>query len=153
MAWPMRGLIVLTLSLHVGLGILPPGLNILDVRPWYSGAEAESYFEALGALGRAQYVAHQWVDVFFMGTYTLLFTLLCRRYHAPSWLRRMAFAPGIADALETFGILAVLGAYPQVSHGAYVALGVFSALKWLAFAAFVLGCGRVAWRRKRAPGI
>src|SRR5262245_58026075 len=124
-------LVGLVIGLDAVLLLMPPGLSMLDARPYYSATEALSYLEELGPLGRTRYFVHECVDLVFIAAYTLLLRQLATRWHlAP---RNLLFAPGAADFIETAGILILLTMGTPRSSAIATVIGYATCSKWLAF--------------------
>ncbi len=130
------------------------GLELLDVRGWYTPAEAAALFDALDRLdahARKVYaVTGLTVDMLFPVAYGLLFAiLLVRLFRAPLWMLPLALAA--ADALENATVAAlVLGYAGGPSPLAWVA-AAFTLVKTLlivaVLAATVVGAVRWLWQR------
>ena len=132
------------------------GLELLDVRGWYTPAEAAALFDALDRLGaqaRTVYaVTGLTIDMLFPVAYGLLFAImLVRLFRAPLWMLPLALAS--ADALENATIAAlVLGYAGGTSPLAWVA-AAFTLVKTVlivaVLAATIAGAARWLWRRRQ----
>lgn len=131
----LASLIGLVICLGAVLLLMPPGLSMLDARPYYSAAEALSYVEELGPVGRTTYFVHECLDLVFILAYTALLRQLAARWRlAP---RVSLFAPGAADFIETAGILVLLGMGTPRSRFLACVISYATCCKWLAFAAAI----------------
>jgi len=132
------------------------GLQLLDVRGWYTPAEAAALFDALDRLdaqARTVYaVTGLTVDMLFPVTYGLLFAiLLIRLFRAPLWTLPLALAA--ADALENATVAALALGYAGGPSPLAWAAATFTLVKPLlivaVLAATVVGTVRCLWRRRR----
>jgi hypothetical protein len=107
------------------------GLPILDMRPWYTPAEAYQLFDALGPAGRtANRLLYLTVDL----TIPLLITMLLWAAISRGVLRRFrAFAllGGAFDYLENISILILLARYPEHVDSLVVVATCFTVLKFV----------------------
>ena len=133
---------MLTLGMTAALGVLPPGMNILDAKPYYSASQALGLLDALGEQGRKAYVMHQYVDLLYLVAYTSLFRALLHRFGWRTWVRNAVLLPGALDLVETAGIVLLLHQYEQAPYQLARALGVVTLCKWVSVAPVL---GVAAW--------
>jgi hypothetical protein len=84
---------------------IPQEGRILDLRFWYSGQDALDYLQSLQGEARDRYQIHEWLDLIFMGFYSLA---MAGFWRGP---KRSLFVPwvaGILDFIETALILVLL---------------------------------------------
>jgi hypothetical protein len=142
-------LVVVVVGLEVLLVSIPPGLSILDARLYYRGAEALSFLEELGPVGRTDYVVHECIDLVFIASYTHLLRQLAAKWRL-ALPPLLLLAPGAADLVETAGILVLLGMdYPRSPVLAAV-IGFATSAKWLATVILVVAFVIAFRRRARA---
>lgn len=147
----MVPLFVLMLLLDLAIVAVAPA-EILDVRLYYSGAEAASTIAKYTPAERAQYMVSGLLDFALMATYTRLLFIAAARLWPARKLRWGMLAPAIWDVLETGSILTIL-TFPAVERVyPYGALGVFTCAKWVCvfIAVGVLAGGIfLRWRQGR----
>ena len=142
-AWPFWLLLIITFAVigaenFGGFSASVPsllkasgGLPILDMRPWYTAADAYQLFDALGSAGRADnrllYLA---VDIIIPLLYSLfLWSAISRGalYH----FRGLAFLGGAFDYLENIVILILLSRYLEHLDKLVTLAACFTLLKFL----------------------
>lgn len=101
--WAMLavGAVMLSIPLHPEFYGRP-----LDVRFWYSGAEALRYLGSLDPETSRGYLIHELLDLGFMAFYSGFFWSAWP-VGARRW-RRLGFVPGVLDLVETSGIIVLL---------------------------------------------
>ncbi len=99
--------------------LLLPTPGSLDVRFYYSAAEARTFLAGLSPSQAHTYLLHEWWDLLFLTAYSWLFVRLLRT----PW----AVVPGVFDLIETTIIIAVLSG---ISSAPIAPLGAITALKW-----------------------
>lgn len=139
-----------------GIRALSGGLSPLDMRPGYTGADADELLDRLGADGRAFYTRYLLIDLFFIvgfaGVQILLANRIARSVTTPVYMSLMALlvlARGAFDLAEDGMILAMIRLHP-VLPGTLVR--VAAQVTWLKFAALVpwlVMLIAVAFRRMR----
>lgn len=107
--------------------LLLPTPGSLDVRFYYSGAEASAFLNGLSATQAHTYLLHEWWDLLFLTAYSWLLVKLLRT----PW----AVVPGVLDLVETTVIIGALLGIPGVP---LAPLGVVTALKWSSLPLVVL---------------
>jgi hypothetical protein len=118
--------------------LLLPTPGSLDVRFYYSGAQARAFLTGLSAAQAHTYLLHEWWDLLFIAAYSWIFVKLLRT--------RWALLPGALDFVETTMIIGAL------SGTAVAPLGVITALKWFtAPLMLILGLRKRFLAAKAAP--
>lgn len=123
------------------------GVETLDQRLYYTGAEAREFFARLSAQSAANYRLVVSLDFAFIALYTFTLVLAFARLYARPLLYWLAVAPGIFDLIETGSIFHILNfgeTFPVLSW-----LGVATALKWASTAVVTGMLVRGALRRAR----
>lgn len=147
-------------ALGARLTALTGGVGPLDLKLYYSGAEAVETLAAMGAEGRALYQTIQIAaDFIYPAAYSVFFALLItwlfqKGLPAESRLQALHVVPFggfVFDVLENLSILAMLNQYPAIPPMLASAAGVFTLIKWaFAGASMLLALvGLVAWLRTR----
>ncbi|MBO9666310.1 MAG: hypothetical protein J7501_05805 [Bdellovibrio sp.] len=100
----------------------------LDIRLYYTAADAKSFFAELSPAETAAYIRHELFDLAFIGTYSLLFFFwLQRLFPQKKLFVALGFVPGLLDFIETTSILGVL---LQGLQEPPLWLGTVTFLKW-----------------------
>ncbi len=127
--------LILSLVIAVFLLIILLVLNsamvnteLLDVRFYYSGAEAQAFLTKLSPSDVFMYRTIAGVDLFFIAAYTVV-TYYFFKINFPRRFLWFVFIPGILDLLETSGILFALTKTSWPSCFNY--LGAVTAAKWI----------------------
>ena len=132
----LRSILPVVLSAIVGAVMLSIPLEgrILDLRFWYTGAEALQYLESLSVDAGRQYWLHELLDLVFMSSYSWAFFVFWPVSGRLANWRALSLLPGALDFIETFGILLLLSAC-SVLPRAPIATAVSSVtpIKYLAF--------------------
>ena len=107
------------------------GLPILDMRPWYTAADAYQFFDALGPAGRSDIrLFYLTADIIIPLSYSLfLWSAISRG--ALYRFRRFAFLGGAFDYLENIAILILLSRYPEHLDNLVTLAACFTLLKFL----------------------
>ena len=107
------------------------GLPILDMRLWYTSADAYQLFDALGPAGRSDLrLFYLTGDIIIPLSYSLfLWSAISRG--ALHRFRRLAFLGGAFDYLENIAILILLSRYPEHLDGLVTVAACFTLLKFL----------------------
>ena len=103
--------------------------ELLDVRFYYSGAEAQAFLSKLSPSDVFIYRTIAGVDLFFIAAYTVA-TYYFFKINFPLRFLWFGFIPGVLDLLETSGILFVLANNTWPICFNY--LGAVTAAKWIA---------------------
>ncbi len=142
-----RVLLVLALTCFIAANItlnlpsvkrLSGGLPILDMRIWYSDADAYRLFDALGRSGRDLYIALLWTFDLCM---PILFGAFLSGTIRRTRLRRMSWLPFVATAFdyaENVAISALLLRYPTRLSTLVLLASTFTLLKWVFYCGSVL---------------
>lgn len=105
-------------------------LSCLDVKFYYSGAQAIDFFNALSAETWQSYLRNEFFDLGFIVSYgSLFFFLLQRLFKNTKVLTRVLFFALGCDLIETLLIILVL---TKVLDTPPSWLGIFTCLKWIA---------------------
>ena len=107
------------------------GLPILDMRLWYTAADAYQLFDALGPVGRADNrLLYLTVDIIIPLSYSLLlWSAISRGAFYP--FRALAFLGGTFDYLENIAILILLSRYPEHLDNLVTVAACFTLFKFL----------------------
>lgn len=164
-AWlrPRRREIVVRLLVTIlyGAGILTmsSSLATLDTRLFYAPSDVAGILEGMGEAGRAEYRLVAFVDLGFIIVYSTLLMSWARFLRVRNALPRavfpvLGFLPGVFDAVETGGVIALLGQFPDVSSTWTLAVAFATPMKWITLLAFsaVLAWGEsVRWQNRNDP--
>lgn len=142
--WAMAavGAVMLSIPLHTEFYGSP-----LDVRFWYTGAEALRYLSSLDAETARRYLFHEVLDLGFMAFYSGFFWSAWPA-DARRW-RKLSFVPGFLDLVETSGIMALL-LVPDlgIRDGLGGIIATATPIKYVAFYASLAGVV-MGWSRHR----
>lgn len=117
---------------------IPQEGRILDLRFWYSAQDALEYLNALQGEARDRYRIHEWLDLLFMGFYSLAMAGFWRgpkRWSALPWI------PGLLDFMETSLILVLLYAAdgsPPFSIQIATGIAISTPIKYVFFYGTIL---------------
>jgi len=142
-AWPFWLLLIITFAVigaenFGGFSASVPsllkasgGLPILDMRPWYTAADAYQLFDALGSAGRADNrLLYLTADIIIPLSYSLLLWSAISR-GALYRFRGLAFLGGAFDYLENIVVLILLSRYPEHLDNLVTLAACFTLLKFL----------------------
>ncbi len=142
------------------LRALSGGVGPLDVRPFYTPAQAYAALAAYGEAGRATYrTGALTADMAFPLAYALFLSLavawLCRRAGDPDvacgWpLYLVPLVAGALDVMENVSVAAMLWRYPKFSPALAWVAAAFTAMKWVAVALSLGALAVAAWRAAKA---
>jgi len=111
--------------------------DALDMRLYYTPAEAAQYLSSLSPARASLYFCHELFDLLFLSTYTaLLYFALEFVWGSSSPFKFLGLLPGFFDLFETVGILIAL----QVGPSPFIVswLGIATFLKWITSAGVIL---------------
>lgn len=137
--------------------------SILDLRKYFTEAEAYAVLGRYGDEGRSLYLRLELVDLIYPLTYGAFFALvlayvLPRAFSPTSMIRRLALLPALSvgmDYLENAGLITMAATYPERWPRFGTAAGLFNAAKWtlaamcITIAAMGLLCWLVQTLRRR----
>jgi hypothetical protein len=138
--------------------------SILDLRQYFTEAEAFAVLTRYGEEGRRLYVRLELVDLIYPLAYGTLFALILayllpRAFAASSAMRKLALLPALAvcmDYFENAGLITMASTYPERWPSLGTATGLFNAAKWMVMATCILltVTGLLSWavhslRRRR----
>lgn len=101
--------------------------NSLDVRFFYTAADAAAYFQALSGDESLRYFKKEYWDLLYIASYTTLFVAAAKRLRFRQY--RAFFIVGTLDLIETLNIISFLKfSFAFIS---FDVLGIISCMKWL----------------------
>jgi len=160
---PRRRAVVVRLLVTAlyGLGLFTMGRSLepLDMRVLYAPDDVAAILDAMGDSGRAEYRLFAFADLGFIVVYSTLLVTWARFLRVRNALPRAAFpvialVPGLCDAVETGGAIALLGQFPDLSRTWELTVAFATPMKWITLAGFsaVLAWGEaVLWQNRNDP--
>jgi hypothetical protein len=110
----------------------------LDIKFYYSGAEARALIQNLHAFELKYYFRNELIDLIFIFTYTSALWIGLRRiFPNNKATATLALLPGFFDLIETIAIIYAVKR-PGGPHDFFDWLGVVTSLKWI-FVAIAIG--------------
>lgn len=101
--------------------------TLLEMRFYYSGAEARDHLSQLSPHDSDTYRTLAGIDLFFIAAYTVATCYFIKIYFSGAFLW-LGIIPGFIDLIETVGILFALRTQPLQNYFDF--LGLVTAAKW-----------------------
>lgn len=122
--WFGAGFVLFQFGPYPELGVMTPGLELLDERMGYTWTDVEIYFAVLGESGRRLYRVFLIADlgnaILMAAAGSLLLAFLTTRSGLErTWFGIVAFIPlaaGTLDLLENTLLLIMLGQFPDIAE-------------------------------------